>query len=80
MFNLFKPKSQPTGKVVTLKISGMHCSSCSLNIEGELEDTPGVFEATANYAKGQAVVRFDPVKVSQAKLSQVIAKLGYQVV
>ncbi len=38
-------------KKVIFKIQGMHCTSCAMNIDGELEDTEGIKEAKTNYAK-----------------------------
>jgi copper chaperone CopZ len=76
MLNLFKKK--PIGKTVTFKIGGMHCTSCSLMIDGELEDTDGVIEAETSYAKALVKVSYDPEKVSPEKLQSVIEKLGYK--
>lgn len=64
-------------KQVTLQISGMHCTSCAFNIDGELEDTEGVKEAKTNYAKQVTEVTFDPEKVSLENIQQVIKGLGY---
>lgn len=61
-----------------LKISGMHCTSCAMNIDGELEDTEGVKNAKTNYAKQESEVEFDEEKVSQVDLIKVIEKTGYQ--
>ena len=60
-----------------LKISGMHCVSCSMLIEGELEDM-GV-QAKANYAKQLVEVTFDEKKTKEEAIIKVIEKLGYQV-
>lgn len=50
----------------------MHCTSCAMNIDGELEDTEGVKEANTNYAKAQTEVTFDPEKISIDKITKVI--------
>lgn len=55
-----------------LKIIGMHCTSCAMNIDGDLEDTEGVKESKTNYAKQVTEVTFDPEKVSINKLISVI--------
>ncbi|MCD8507749.1 cation transporter [Candidatus Woesebacteria bacterium] len=55
----------------------MHCTSCSMNIDGELEDTPGVVSASTNYARATTKVVFDPQTVTPKKLMQVVEKLGY---
>lgn len=81
MFGLFKstPSQKIATETVALKLSGLHCTSCSLNIDGTLEDTPGVIQSSTSYAKSQATIEFDPQKVTAAELKKVIETLGYQV-
>ena len=78
----FKPKTmkltEPT--FVTFQIGKMHCSSCAINIDFELEDLEGVKEAKTHYAKQQSVVSFDPEKVTHKQMIAVITKLGYEAV
>jgi Cu+-exporting ATPase len=59
------------------KIKGMHCTSCAFNIDGELEDTDGVKEASTNFAKAKTEVKFDPEKVKIEKIVKLIKKAGY---
>ncbi len=59
------------------KITGMHCTSCAMNIDGELEDTEGVKEANTNYAKALTEVEFDTDKMTQDKIVAIIKKVGY---
>ncbi len=49
------------------KITGMHCTSCAMNIDGELEDTEGVKESSTNYAKQETEVEFDEKKLDAKK-------------
>lgn len=58
------------------KISGMHCSSCAMNIEWTLEDL-GV-KSKCSYAKSEIEVEFDPAKTSPADISGTLNSLGYQ--
>jgi Cu+-exporting ATPase len=60
------------------KISGMHCTSCAMNIDGELEDTEGIKQSNTNYARSQTEVEFDPEKVSGKVIIEKIKKVGYQ--
>lgn len=62
----------------TYKVQGMHCTSCALVIEGDLEDA-GV-RATCSYAKETLEVEFDPQTVSEKTIEDVVAKSGYSVV
>lgn len=61
-----------------LILKGMHCVSCSLLIEGELEDA-GV-QAKANYAKQIVDVTYDEKKITEESIRSIIQKLGYEVV
>lgn len=78
MFNLFKKKQQ--GETVTLKLSGLHCTSCSLNIDSEIEELSGVFSINTSYAQQTSVINFDPKLVSPDKFKKIIEELGYKVV
>lgn len=60
-----------------LKIEGMHCTSCAMNIDGELEDTEGVKESNTNYAKQQTEVEFDDTKINLQKIIEIIKTVGY---
>lgn len=75
MFGLLKKKQQ--GQEISLKISGMHCVSCSINIDGALEDLEGILEAKTNYASSVTKVRFNPEKVKITDITAEIKKLGY---
>ena len=59
------------------KIKGMHCVSCAMSIDGELEDTDGVRSASTNYSKEECEVEFDEKKVKIEKLFKAIRKTGY---
>lgn len=80
MFKIFGHKKQPKGEVITLKLDGMHCSSCSLNIDGELEDTEGVLSVKTSYPKSETTVEYDSHIVKLPAIKKVIESLGYKVV
>lgn len=61
-----------------LKISGMHCTSCAMNIDFDLEDLEGVKSVKTNYAKQESEIEFDEEKVKLEEVFKVIQKLGYQ--
>lgn len=64
-------------EVAIFKIQGMHCASCAMNIDGALEDLEGVAEARTSYAKAETKVTYDPLKVEEGQLEEVIAAAGY---
>ncbi len=64
-------------KTIKLNLKGLHCTSCIMNIEGELEDTPGVKKVKASFAKSEAEVTFDESAITPDKIVGIIKKLGY---
>jgi copper chaperone CopZ len=58
-------------------ITGMHCTSCAINIDGELEDTDGIKSAATNYAKQTTEVAYDPAKVTDEQIIAAIKTAGY---
>lgn len=60
------------------KIDGMHCTSCALNIDMDLEDLAGVKQSKTSYAKQETEVEFDEEQVDEEKVLQVITSLGYK--
>lgn len=60
-----------------LAIEGMHCSSCAMNIDFDLEDLDGVKSVKTNYASQTCEVEFDPNKVSDQLIVKTIKKTGY---
>lgn len=59
------------------KITGMHCSSCALTIDMDLEDLEGVGSAQTSYAKAETEVEFDSEKVDLQEIVEIIKKTGY---
>lgn len=60
-----------------LKIGGMHCTSCAMNIDFDLEDLDGVKSAKTSYAKQESEIEFDEEKVDTRKIIETIKKTGY---
>lgn len=63
---------------IKLKIDGMHCSSCAMNIDFDLEDLNGVKESKTNYAKQETTVEFDENQIKLPQILVQITKTGYQ--
>lgn len=59
------------------KIEGMHCASCAMNIDGELEDTAGVKDVRTNYAKALTEVEYDEGLIGDNEIIKAIKKAGY---
>jgi copper chaperone CopZ len=62
---------------VKLKIENMHCTSCAMNIDMDLEDLDGVKFSSTSYAKQVCEVEFDEGKLSMAKILDQVKDTGY---
>lgn len=60
------------------RIRGMHCASCAMSIDWELEDLPGVREANTSYADARTEVVFDPALVTLESLVAAIGRAGFE--
>lgn len=76
MFDFLKKKAT-TGEELRLKITGMHCTSCALNIDGVLEETEGVIAAETSYARAQSKITYDPQKINKVKILEVLQQFEY---
>lgn len=80
--NLFGQKKQEVRKdvrVAECTIKGMHCTSCAMNIDGALEDLPGVVSSDTSYAKAKTTVTYDESQVKLEKIKAAIEAEGYTV-
>jgi Cu+-exporting ATPase len=66
-------------KKAEIKISGMHCASCALNVEKSLNDLEGVDEAKVNFGTEKATVKYDSNKVKLHELEDTVESAGYGV-
>jgi copper chaperone CopZ len=60
------------------RVEGMHCSNCPMEVESIEDDLPGIKKVVASYQKGQMVVEYDELKVSEAQIIAAVVKRGYK--
>lgn len=65
-------------KKINLNIEGMHCSSCAMNIDFDLEDLAGIKTAKTNYAKQKCEVEFEEDQITIESVLKQINKTGYK--
>ncbi|MGZ4857221.1 MAG: heavy metal translocating P-type ATPase, partial [Methanobacteriaceae archaeon] len=63
-----------------IKISGMSCASCALNIEKSLKNLEGVGEAQVNLGTEDATVEYDSEKLNLSQLESAVEDAGYGVI
>lgn len=66
-------------KKAILKISGMHCNSCAVNIENALKKEKGVKSVNVNFAVDKAYIDYDSAETGLDSIKSIIKKIGYQV-
>lgn len=62
---------------VVLTVEGMTCAACPKTVKTALEGVDGVYGAKATFEPPEAVVRFDPDKVSVEDLTQATKNAGF---
>jgi Cu+-exporting ATPase len=65
-------------KKAKLKIMGMHCASCAMSIDGDLEDTEGVKSAKTSYASQVCEVEFEEEVVTIEEIIKTVDQTGYK--
>lgn len=64
-------------KKLKFKINGMHCSSCAMNIDFDVEDLSGVSYCKTSYAKQESEIEFDEKEIEADKIINQIKETGY---
>ena len=75
------PKKKLNGPVIgkkTIKISGMHCEHCAMNVTQMLNQIDGI-RAEVNFSSGKAKISYDR-KVEDDVLKNAVEKIGYHVI
>lgn len=62
-----------------VKIGGMSCSFCAASITKAMDRMEGVQDSSVNLAHEEALITYDPSKVSPAQLKETLLDLGYTV-
>ena len=67
---------EPKKMKADLKISGMHCASCAINIGESLSKLDDVSKTQVNFGTDTAHVEFNPSKTSLAQLEKAVRDAG----
>ncbi|KAK7922857.1 hypothetical protein WMY93_009759 [Mugilogobius chulae] len=61
--------------LVTLRVKGMHCHSCVVNIQDNISSLPGVSSVEVSLEKEKASIVHDPLQISAAQIQRAIEAL-----
>jgi copper chaperone len=67
-------------RTITIHVQGMHCGGCAASVTKALKATAGVEEVRVSFDKGEAWVKYDDQKVTEAKLREVINNTGFKAI
>ena len=63
---------------ITLRIEGMHCASCVMNVENFLGKLDGIFNVHADLTTGKVKIKYDSSKVTLKEIEPIINSLGFK--
>ncbi len=66
-------------KTIKLNVKGMHCKSCEMLVQDDLEELNGIKKIEVSHAKGFVNVEFDESKINIDKIKDIIEKRDYKV-
>ncbi|MGE5172708.1 MAG: heavy-metal-associated domain-containing protein [Betaproteobacteria bacterium] len=61
---------------MNLKVDGITCSGCAVDVESALKNMDGIIGAEASYAKGTVNVDYHPDEIDEKQVIGLIKKLG----
>lgn len=61
--------------LILLRVKGMHCRSCVVNIQDNISKLPGISSVEVSLEKERASICYDPLKITVTQLQQVIESL-----
>ncbi len=61
-----------------LKIEGMHCAACAMNIDFDVEDIKGVLSCKTSYARAETEIEMEE-GLDMSLVKKAVSKLGYVV-
>jgi copper chaperone CopZ len=64
---------------LSLTVTGMKCGGCETNIKGKLEALDGVSSVVANHKEKTVELEFEPEKIDEDDIIDVITDAGFKV-
>jgi copper chaperone CopZ len=66
-------------KSIIIKVTGMHCAGCEMNVQDMVSELPGVKKVKADFKKGEVAVEYDEAKTTVEAIKAKIVEAGYGV-
>ena len=65
-------------KQVTLSVKGMTCGGCESRVCKALDKKDGIISRTVSHTDANAVVEYDPTKISEQEIVKAISGTGFK--
>jgi copper chaperone len=62
---------------LSLRLEGLACPTCASKVQGALARKDGVEAAKVHFSTGRVEVKYDPAKVEETELRELIEAMGY---
>src|SRR5688572_14586993 len=72
-----KPATTAHDDEMGFSVGGMNCASCVAHVTKAARKVPGVHDVNVNFARGRAIVKFDPAQASPETIATAITDSGY---
>ncbi len=66
-------------KRMSLKVDGITCSGCAIDVESVLKNTDGILDAEVRFADGAINISYHPEGIGEKQVVELIKKLGLQI-
>jgi P-type Cu2+ transporter len=63
-----------------LPVTGMHCASCALRVEKQLQAHEGVRSAVVNFAASSVLVEYDPSVAGVEEFKETLNEIGFDII
>ncbi len=63
-------------KKLKVKVQGITCSGCAVDVATALKNKDGIMDAAADYLTGNVDVDYDPGELNEQQVLDLIHKLG----
>jgi P-type Cu2+ transporter len=78
--NAKSSKNEATYTRATFPVLEMSCAACAVSVESMLKSTPGVKDASVNFANQTALVEYNAAQTRPVDLQNVVRSIGYDLV
>ncbi len=66
-------------KRLNLKVEGITCSGCAVDVESALKNADGISSAEASYADGTVKIDYHPNEIDEKRVRDLVRKLGLEI-